>query len=135
MGLELNHLVKEYQPNCLINSRIGNGAYDYVSLNDNEYPTKREKADASIDPNSLSGFKVSPYDLYETPTTMNSSWGYKPFDSNYLKAEEIAKRRKKLNDLGINFLLNVGPDPLGRIPSLCAEELLKAFSIDLNHIK
>lgn len=51
------------------------------------------------------------------------------------QAEEIAKRRKKLNDLGINFLLNVGPDPLGRIPSLCAEELLKAFSIDLNHIK
>lgn len=37
--------------------------------------------------------------------------------------------RKKLNDLGINFLLNVGPDPLGRIPSLCKDELLKANDI------
>lgn len=31
-------LVKKYQPDCLINSRLGNGAYDYVSLGDNEVP-------------------------------------------------------------------------------------------------
>ncbi len=128
-SLELNHLVKEYQPECLINSRIGNGAYDYVSLNDNEYPTKREEADENIDPNSLTGFKVSPYNLYETPATMNSSWGYKYFDNNWLSPEEIAKSRRKLNDFGINYLLNVGPDPLGRIPSISAENLIKAAEI------
>ncbi len=37
-SLELHAMVKEYQPDCLINSRIGNGAYDYVSLDDNEIP-------------------------------------------------------------------------------------------------
>lgn len=32
--------VKRYQPECLINSRLGNGAYDYVSLGDNEIPSE-----------------------------------------------------------------------------------------------
>ena len=123
-SLELNHLVKKYQPRCLINSRIGNGAYDYVSLNDNEYP--EQKKVENLDPNSLSGFKVSHYDLYETPGTMNSSWGYKYFDSHFITDAEIRKRREKLNSMGINYLLNVGPDPLGRIPSFCREALLAA---------
>ena len=123
-SLELNHLVKHYQPRCLINSRIGNGAYDYVSLSDNEYPEKREVRD--MDPNSLGGFKVSPYDLYETPGTMNSSWGYKYFDQDYLSPEKIATRREKLNAMGVNYLLNVGPDGLGRIPSVCTENLRRA---------
>ena len=129
-SLELNAMVKECQPQCLINSRIGNGAYDYVSLNDNEYPQTRKVED--LDPNSLGGFKVSPYDLYETPATMNSSWGYKYFDNDFLSPEEIAKRRKKLNHMGVNYLLNVGPDPLGRIPSFCVEHLLRAGEIYKN---
>lgn len=128
-SLELNRLVKEYQPDCLINSRIGNGAYDYVSLCDNEYPEKRTEADASIDPNSLSGFKVSPYDLYETPGTMNSSWGFKYYDCNWISPETIVERRKKLNSMGVNYLLNVGPDALGRIPSQSAENLRRAADL------
>ncbi len=121
-SLELNHLVKEYQPDCLINSRIGNGAYDYVSLGDNEYPTEFKPTENS-DPNSLDGFKYSPYGLYETAGTLNSSWGFKYYDQNWITAEEIAERRKRLNSLGVNYLLNVGPDHLGRIPSFSAEAL------------
>ena len=41
-------------------------------------------------------------------------------------AEKIMARRQKLNDMGINYLLNVGPDGLGRIPSFSQEALLKA---------
>ena len=37
-SLELYDMVKKHQPECLINSRLGNGVYDYVSLGDNEYP-------------------------------------------------------------------------------------------------
>ena len=123
-SLELNELVKKYQPRCLINSRIGNGAYDYVSLNDNEYPETRQVEE--MDPNALGGFKISPYDLYETPGTMNSSWGFKYFDSDFLTPSEIIKRREKLNSMGVNYLLNVGPDQLGRIPSFCRDSLLQA---------
>ena len=127
-SLRLNNLVKEYQPDCLINSRIGNGAYDYVSLGDNEYPTEFTVEENS-DPNSLDGLKFSPYGLYETAGTMNSSWGFKYYDNNWISPEEIADRRKKLNDMGISYLLNVGPDGLGRIPSASAENLIKAEAL------
>lgn len=125
-SLELNQLVKKYQPHCLINSRIGNGAYDYVSLNDNEYPAKRPEKQEDLDPNGLSGFKISPFDLYETPGTLNSSWGFKYYDQNWITPETIAQRRRKLNGMGVNYLLNVGPDGLGRIPSFSQEALLEA---------
>ncbi len=127
-SLELNHLVKQYQPNCLINSRIGNGAYDYVSLGDNEYPTfvPESEQDACTDLNATDGIKYSPFGLYETAATTNDSWGFKYFDHNWLSAQDIADKRKKLNDIGVNYLLNVGPDHLGRIPSFAAENMLKA---------
>ena len=127
-SLELNQLVKTYQPDCLINSRIGNGAYDYVSLGDNEYPTEFKPAE-NDDPNSLDGFKYSPYGLYETAGTLNSSWGFKYYDQNWVTAEEIVSRRQRLNGLGVNYLLNVGPDGLGRIPSFSAEALRKAAEL------
>ncbi len=127
-SLELNSLVKHYQPDCLINSRIGNGAYDYVSLGDNEYPAEF-KLDTDSDPNSLNGMKYSPYGLYETAGTLNTSWGFKYYDQSWITAEEIVSRRKKLNELGINYLLNIGPDGLGRVPSFSVEALKKAAEI------
>ena len=125
-SLELYDLVKKYQPDCLINSRLGNGAYDYVSLGDNEYPQSEPVEDADKDPNSLDGFKYSPYGLYETPATMNSSWGFKYYDQNWITPERIRESRQRLKDYGVNYLLNVGPDGLGRIPSFCREALLAA---------
>ena len=84
---------------------------------------EQSEAEAS-DPNSLNGFKFSPYGLYETAGTMNSSWSFKYYDQNWITPEEVAARREKLNGMGINYLLNVGPDGLGRIPSFSQEILL-----------
>ena len=123
---ELFDMVKKYQPECLINSRLGNGAYDYVSLGDNEYPDAPPTVDLEADPNALDGYKYSPYGLYETAGTMNSSWGFKYFDQNWITTETVIERRKNLNAKGINYLLNVGPDGLGRIPSFCQEVLRKS---------
>ena len=120
---ELYDLVKKHQPNCLINSRLGNGAYDYVSLGDNEYPQDAPPESAVADPNSIHGYKYSPYGLYETPATMNSSWGFKYYDQNWLTADAIRENRERLKGLGVNYLLNMGPDGLGRIPSFCQEAL------------
>ena len=65
---ELFELVKKYQPDCLINSRLGNGAYDYVSLGDNEIPDSipgdGELDPAGLDLNGCDGLKPSPYGLY-----------------------------------------------------------------------
>jgi len=122
---ELFDLVKQYQPDCLINSRLGNGAYDYVSLGDNEYPEAPPDRDVQADPNALDGYKYSPYGLYETAGTLNSSWGFKYYDQNWITDKTVAARREKLNAYGINYLLNVGPDGLGRIPSF-SQEILRA---------
>lgn len=108
--------VKRHQPNCLINSRLGNGAYDYVSLGDNEIPDSLDAAqDAQVDMNAIGGLKPSPYGLYETAATLNDTWGFSYSDHNWKSVDEILAIRRKLSSLGVNYLLNVGPDPLGRI--------------------
>ena len=93
-------MVKTYQPDCLINSRIGNGHGDYTSAGDNQIPDD-DKGDM----------------LFETPATLNDTWGYKSFDDNWKSADKVAAIKKHLNERGINYLLNVGPDYLGRIPA------------------
>ena len=103
---ELYQMVKTYQPNCLVNSRIGNGKGDYGSAGDNELP-KDDKGEM----------------LFETPATLNDTWGYKSFDNNWKDAREVLRIKEHLNARGINYLLNVGPDYLGRIPAPAAEIL------------
>jgi alpha-L-fucosidase len=99
-GAELFGLVKKYQPNCLVNSRIGNGLGDYRSWGDNQIP------DAMMGEG-----------LFETPATLNDTWGYKSFDQNWKSPDEVLRLKNHLNTRGINYLLNVGPDYLGRIPA------------------
>lgn len=131
-SLELSALVKKHQPACLINSRIGNGAYDYVSLGDNEIPESAPPAGmdpSAADANALGGYKYSPYGLYESACTLNDTWGFKYFDQNWKSAETIAKNRAHLNAMGVNYLVNVGPDALGRIPSFSRDILLRAAEL------
>ena len=97
---ELYRLVKKHQPDCLVNSRIGNGYGDYTSAGDNYIPN-----------DDKSGM------LYETPATLNDTWGYKSFDNNWKSAERVLEIRNHLAVRGANYLLNVGPDYLGRIPA------------------
>ena len=96
----LYDMVRKYQPDCLVNSRIGNGLGDYRSLGDNEIPRSGR----------VEG-------LVESACTLNDTWGYKSFDANWKDAQTVRKNREHLNSLGINYLLNVGPDALGRIPA------------------
>ena len=103
---ELYDMVKKYQPQCLVNSRIGNGRGDYSSAGDNEIPDD-DKGDQ----------------LFETPATLNDTWGYKSFDNNWKSAARVREIKEHLNSRGINYLLNVGPDYLGRIPAPAADIL------------
>lgn len=107
-SLELFNMVKRYQPNCLINSRLGHGACDYRSLGDNEI---------------ADGFFGA--ELVESPATLNDTWGYKVFDQNWKSADEVRRIKQHLNARGINYLLNVGPDYLGRMPAPAVEILAK----------
>ena len=109
--------IKQYQPNCLINSRLGNGAYDYVSLGDNEIPTEIPTQLGEVDANAVDGFKPSPFGLYESAATLNHTWGFSAYDQDWKSADTILEYRQRLKKLGINYLINVGPDHLGRIPA------------------
>ena len=113
-------LVRKLQPGCLVNSRIGGGSRtgtnkrivcDYTSSEDNEIPK------------SLAERKGM---LYESCATTNDSWGYKSSDQNWKSPEMIRKAREHLKSIGANYLLNVGPDGLGRIPAMAAANLLAA---------
>jgi len=54
--------------------------------------------------------------LVESPTTLNDTWGFKYYDDNWKSADKILELKQHLNERGVNYLLNVGPDHLGRIP-------------------
>ncbi|WP_438764962.1 alpha-L-fucosidase [Enterococcus sp. AZ186] len=122
---EIYDTVKRLQPNCLINSRLGNGSYDYVSLGDNEIPESKQENNFEVDYNALDGFKPSEFDLYETAATMNDSWGFSYHDQKWKSPEKIFDYKTHLNYLGINYLLNVGLDGLGRIPMQSIKTLKK----------
>ena len=106
---ELYDLVKKHQPGCLVNSRIGNGLGDYTSAGDNQIPDDDKGAM-----------------LFETPATLNDTWGYKAFDQNWKSAARIVEIREHLRARGANYLLNVGPDALGRVPAPAAQILRDA---------
>ncbi len=112
---QLYNLVKKLQPNCLINSRLGNGSYDYVTLGDNEIPNNITK-ETSKNFNDLNGIKYSKNSLYESVCTLNNSWGYSKFDTNYKPLQQIRKIKDKLNSLGINYTINISPTQTGEIP-------------------
>ena len=100
---ELVDMVHALQPDCLVNSRVGNGMGDYRSWGDNQIPDE-----------------TMPEGLFETPATLNDTWGYKTFDNNWKDAARVIHLKNHLNERGVNYLLNVGPDYLGRIPAPAA---------------
>ncbi|MDP7085877.1 MAG: alpha-L-fucosidase [Dehalococcoidia bacterium] len=104
-SLELSDLVHELQPNCLVSGRIGNGVGDYGSLGDNQIPVGR-----------VGGF-------WETPATMNDSWGFKRGDDNWKSIDTLLALMAELASRGVNYLLNVGPTAEGVIPQPSVDRL------------
>jgi alpha-L-fucosidase len=102
---EVYDWIKSFQPDCLVPSRVGNGLGDIYSFEDNKLP--EENWDG----------------LGEACVTMNDTWGYKSFDNHWKSVDEILGIKEKCNSRGVNLLLNVGPDALGRIPAPSIEIL------------
>jgi alpha-L-fucosidase len=95
----LRDKVRALQPDCLVNSRIGNGMGDYECWPDNRY-AEAETAG-----------------LWECCLTMNDTWGYSQHDHNYKPPAEIARILRTVNRFGGNLLLNVGPTGDGAFPA------------------
>jgi alpha-L-fucosidase len=97
--------VRELQPDCLVSGRIGNEVGDYASLGDNE------QSFGPIEGN------------WETPCTLNDTWGFKPHDTNWKSVDYLVRLLVNCASLGVNYLLNVGPDARGVIPAASANRL------------
>lgn len=102
-GKEFADMIHTLQPGCLVNGRVGHYNKellgDYQSLTDNGMP--------------VGGIE----EYWETPQTLNDTWGYSKFDQNWKKPAEIIRRLVKVASKGGNYLLNVGPDGQGVIPA------------------
>lgn len=118
---ELYQMVKQYQPDCLINSRIGNGKGDYRSCGDNQINFAQDDIGGYHRYDRGVGERTG---LIECPATLNDTWGYKAFDTNWKPVEQVIAIKNRLNACGANYLLNVGPDYLGRIPAP-AQDILR----------
>ena len=70
----------------------------------------------------LSGQDISRLPL-ETCQTMNGMWGYKIKDQNYKSVQTLIRLLARTASKGGNLLLNVGPQPDGRMPQAALERL------------
>lgn len=105
---ELRDLVHRLQPDCLVSGRVGNDVGDYGSMGDNQIPVGRVHGD------------------WETPATLNDTWGFKSYDHNWKSVEDLLFLLVELAGKGVNYLLNVGPTAEGLIPEPSIE-LLEAI--------
>jgi alpha-L-fucosidase len=90
-------IVRSLQPNTLIDGRLGTEG-DYRSTGDNVIPS-----DASAE-------------AWETPATINDTWGYRKDDTNWKSPGQIVFKLVDIVSKGGNYLLNVGPMADGTIP-------------------
>lgn len=107
LATEIYDLVKELQPLCMVNSRIGAGLGDYGVMGDNQVP-----------PGVLNG-------SWECPATMNHSWGYHRLDTIWKSAEHMIVQLADLSSKNINYLLDIGPRGDGSVPEESVRRLDK----------
>lgn len=55
--------------------------------------------------------------------TMNGMWGYKVADQNYKSVHELVQLIVKAASKGSNLLMNIGPQPDGKLPATALERL------------
>jgi alpha-L-fucosidase len=92
----------------IANNRLGNGV-----PGDTETPEQFIPA---------TGFKDRDW---ETCMTINDTWGYKSYDTNFKSTATLLHNLIDIASKGGNYLLNVGPDATGVIPAPEAQRLLE----------
>jgi alpha-L-fucosidase len=93
-------------PNLIWNNRLG-GSYK----GDTETPEQY------IPPQGFPGRD------WESCMTINDTWGYKSYDTNFKSTETLLRNLIDIASKGGNYLLNIGPDSKGVVPPPEAERL------------
>jgi alpha-L-fucosidase len=104
-GKKFADLVRSIRPDIIFNSRLGGYPSDYTSMGDNALP------------NNI------PTGAWESPCTINHTWGYKAQDTDFKSAATLIFNLVDIVSKGGNYILNVGPTGDGIIPTPEVERL------------
>jgi len=99
-SLKFYEIPYKYQPQMLINGRVGNNYGDFDIPGDNRIPE-----------NHLLIKKP-----WQTVGTTNNSWGYKSYDNDWKSVKELLFWLVEIVSKGGNYMLNIGPKANGEVP-------------------
>lgn len=118
--LQLKGLIRELQPNCLVNSRLGlsieeDPDIDYKTLGDNQLGSKKEDFP------------------WQSPATVAHSWGFHSMESKWKSTSTLLKSLIGNVSLNGNFMLNIGPRANGDVPYEISQRMLEIGKwLDIN---
>jgi alpha-L-fucosidase len=98
--------VLNQHPNLIWNNRLGGG-----------YKGDTETPEQFIPAQGYPGRD------WESCMTMNDTWGYKSYDTNFKSTETLLRNLIDIASKGGNYLLNIGPDSHGIVPQPEVERL------------
>jgi alpha-L-fucosidase len=108
--LQLKSLIRELQPGCLVNSRLGlsieeDSDVDFKELGDNQLGNRK------------SNFP------WQSPATVADSWGFNRLDYDFKSTTTLLHSLISNVSLNGNFLLNIGPESNGNVPFEISQRL------------
>ena len=104
---KIYNLVKELQPTCIMNSRLGNDVGDYLIAGERGFPNWKVEEQS-----------------WEVCQTICRSWGYNANLENkqyWIPGPTLLRNLIFTTSLGGNYLLNIGPDKNGEFPPQAKE--------------
>jgi alpha-L-fucosidase len=109
--LQLKEMIRELQPDCLVNSRLGlsveeDSDVDFQTLGDNQLGSKKKNYP------------------FQTSATVAHSWGYHARDTEWKSTTTLLQSLINNVSLNGNFMLNIGPRANGDVPFEIEQRLL-----------
>ncbi len=117
-GVDLYNYVRGFQPNIIINNRVGKGRGGMSGMDQGkgvgDFGTPEQEIPAT-------GF--GPGMDWESCMTMNNHWGYNKCDQNWKSSATLIHNLIDCASKGGNYLLNIGPTSEGLFPQPSIERL------------
>ncbi|MGY5127053.1 alpha-L-fucosidase [Streptomyces nigrescens] len=107
-GADLQAYLHTLNPRLIVNNRVGKR-----EVVDGDFGTPEQEIPAE------------PVDgqLWESCMTLNDHWGFAKYDTHWKSSATVVRNLLDVASRGGNYLLNVGPDRLGRIPQPSVDRL------------
>ena len=109
-GVDLYQYVRSLKPSILVNNRVDKGRAGMAGMTVGDHLGDFGTPEQEIPPNGFPGAD------WESCMTMNDTWGFHQNDHNWKSAETLIQNLVDCASKGGNYLLNVGPTALGKIP-------------------